>query len=77
LLDYISSGRKQSNVVYRATAQQWTNNEHKDGLEPGQATWKEHDTVVGRPANLSQVDELFLMLVRLQLNLKEQDLATT
>ena len=31
--------------------------------------------VVGRPAHLSQVDELFLMLVRLQLNLKEQDLA--
>jgi len=75
LLDYVSPGRKRSNVVYRATAQQWTNNEHKAGLEPGQATWREHNTVVGRPANLSQVDELFLMLVWLRLNLKEQDLA--
>ena len=44
-------------------------------MEPGQATWREHDTMVGRPASLSQVDELFLMLVRLRLNLKEQDLA--
>jgi len=60
LLDYISPGRKQSNGIYRATTQQWTNNEHKDGLEPGQATWREYDTVVGCTANLSQVDELFV-----------------
>ena len=75
LLDYVSPGRKWSNVVYRATAQQWTSNEHRDGLEPGQAAWREHGTVVGRPASLSQVDELFLMLVRLWLNLNEQDIA--
>ena len=75
LLDYVSPGRKRSNVVYRAAAQQWTSNEHRDGLEPGQAAWREYDTVVGRPASLSQVDELFLMLVRLRLNLKEQDIA--
>ena len=75
LLDYVSPGRKRSNVVYRATAQQWTKDESKDGLEPGQATWREYDTVVGLPASLSQVDELFLILVRLRLNLKEQDLA--
>ena len=31
--------------------------------------------MVEHPASLSQVDKLFLMLVRLQLNLKEQDLA--
>ena len=73
LLDYISPGRKWS--VYRATAQQWTSNEHRDGLEPGQAAWREHGTVVGRPASLSQVDELFLMLVWLRLNLNEQDIA--
>ena len=75
LLDYVSPGRKRSNVVYRATAQQWTNNECRDGLDPGQATWREYDSVIGRPASLSQVDELFLMLVRLRLNLKEQDIA--
>ena len=75
LLDYVSPGRKRSNVVYHAAAQQWTSNEHRDGLEPGQAAWREYDTVVGRPASLSQVDELFLMLVRLRHNLKEQDIA--
>ena len=52
----------------------WTSNEHRDGLEPHQAAWREYDTVVRHPASLSQVDELFLMLVRLQLNLKEQDI---
>ena len=51
-----------------------TSNEHRDGLEPHQAAWREYDTVVGRPASLSQVDELFLMLVQLRLNLKEQDI---
>ena len=75
LLDYVSPGRKRPNVVYRATAQQWMNDEIKDGLEPGEAAWRESDTVVGCPASLNQVDELFLMLVRLRLNLKEHDLA--
>ena len=75
LLDYVSPGRKRPNVVYCATAQQWMNDEIKDGLEPGEAAWRESDTVVGRPASLNQVDELFLMLVRLRLNLKEHDLA--
>ena len=75
LLDYVSPGRKRSNVVYRATAQQWMNDEIKDGLEPGEAAWRESDTVVGCPASLNQVDELFLMLVQLWLNLKEHDLA--
>ena len=28
LLDYASPGRKWSNVVYHATAQQWTSNKH-------------------------------------------------
>ena len=59
LLDYVSPGRKRSNVVYRATAQQWTSNEHRDGLEPGQAAWREYDTVVGHPASLSQVMNCF------------------
>ena len=74
LLDYVSPGRKRSNVVYHATAQQWRYDQ-KDSSEPGQAPWRDYDIAVGRPANLSQVDELFLMLVRLRLNLKEQDLA--
>jgi len=30
---------------------------------------------MGHPGNLSQADELFLMMVCLQLNLKEQDVA--
>ena len=38
-------GRKWSNVVYCATAQQWTNNEYKNGLGPSQAAWREHDTL--------------------------------
>ena len=47
--DYVSPGRKRSNVVYRATAQQWMNNKIKDGLEPGEAVWRESDTMIGRP----------------------------
>ena len=52
MLDYVSPGRKRSNVVYCATAQQWMNNEIKDGLEPGEAVWRESDTVIGHPASL-------------------------
>ena len=59
----MSPERKRSNAVYPAAAQQWTNNKCKDGLEPNQAGWREHDTVVGHPAHLSQVDEFFLTLV--------------
>ena len=73
LLDYVTPGRKRSNVVYRATPQQWTNNKYRDSLDPAQATWREYDSVMGHPASLSQVDELILMLVWLRLNLKEQD----
>ena len=64
---------KRSNVVYRATAKKWAG----DGNEahPGLADWRELEASVGRPANLSQANEFFLMLVRLRLNLKEYDLA--
>ena len=75
LATYVSPGRKWSNVVHHATAQQWRNNEYRDGLDPGQATWREYDSVLGHPASLSQVDELFLILVPLWLNPKEQDIA--
>ena len=46
-------------------------------MEPSQAKWRDHadSAAIGCPSALSQVDELFLMLVRLRLNLKEQDLA--
>ncbi|XP_065896038.1 uncharacterized protein [Dysidea avara] len=76
LLDYLSPGRKRSNIVYRGTAQQWTNDEQKE-MEPSQAKWRDHadSAAIGRPSALNQVDELFLMLVRLRLNLNEQDLA--
>ena len=71
LLEYLSPAGKQSNVVYKATAQKWI----KEGMEPGNAEWREGDSQVGRPATLSQEDEFFLMLVRLCLDLKEYDLA--
>jgi len=71
LLEYLSPDGKRSNVVYRATAQKWI----KEGMEPGDAEWREEDSQFGRPANLGQADELFLMLVRLRLDLKEYDLA--
>ena len=61
--------------MYCATAQEWTNNERKNGLELSQAQWRDHNTVAGCPVHLSQIDKLFLMLVWLQLNLNEQDLA--
>ena len=48
VLDYVSPGRKRSNIVYRATAQQWANDQER-GSEPGQATWRNYE---GRPANL-------------------------
>ena len=44
-------------------------------MEPGDAEWREGDSQVGCPANLGQADELFLMLVRLCLDLKEYHLA--
>ncbi|XP_065904132.1 uncharacterized protein [Dysidea avara] len=74
VLDYVSPGRKRSNIVYHATAQQWANDQER-GSEPCQATWRNYEVNAGHPANLSQIDELFLTLVRLRLNLKEQDLA--
>ena len=39
------------------------------------AEWRESDLQFGRPSTLSQADELFLMLVRLRLDLKVYDLA--
>ena len=73
LLEYLNPDGRRSNVVYRATAQKWAN--ECIGTEPGEAKWRESESQIGRPASLSQADELFLMLVRLHLNLKEYDLA--
>ena len=46
-------------------------------MEPCQAKWRDHadSAAIGHPSALSQADKLFLMLVRLQLNPKEQGLA--
>ena len=71
LLHYLSPERMRSNVVYRATAQNWVAKPD----DPANAPWRETSTSQGRPPKLSQVNELFLTLVRLRLNLKEQDLA--
>jgi len=58
-----------SNVVYNATAQNWV----REGLvaDPRNAEWRESDLKSGCPSNLSQADELFLML---SLGLKVYDL---
>ena len=73
LLEYLSPSGKRSNVVYNATAQNWM----KEGsaADSGNAEWRESDLQLGRPSSLSQADELFLMLVRLRLDLKIYDLA--
>ena len=47
----------------------------KGRSDPGNAEWRESDSQFGRPSNLSQADELFLMLVILHLDLKVYDLA--
>ena len=73
LLEYLSPEGKRSNVVYRATAKKWSDDGKE--AEPGKAEWRESEASIGRPANLSQANEFFLMLVRLRLNLKEHDLA--
>jgi len=75
MLEFVSPGRKRSNIVYRATAQQWVNDEESSQSEPGQASWRQYEVNAGHPASLSQAHELFLTLVWLRLNLKEQDLA--
>ena len=72
LLNYLSPDGMRSNVVYRATAQNWTTRQNSD---PASASWRDTDISTGRPPKLSQVNELFLTLVRLRLNLKEHDLA--
>ena len=76
ILDFASPDRKRSNLIYHATAQNWKST-HPSDLEPGSAAWRESDATVGpgRPGTLSQADELFLILVRLRLDLKEKDLA--
>ena len=64
LLDYVSAGRN-GPILFTVSLLNKTNNEFRDGLEPGQATCIEYNTVKGRSASLSQVDKLFLMPVRL------------
>ena len=56
-------------LVYNATAQNWV----KEGSDPGNVEWRESDSQFDCPSNLSQADELFLMLVRLRLDLKVYD----
>ena len=65
LFQYLNPDGKRSNVVYHATAQKRA---QRQNVDPGNAAQ-------GRPPNLSQINELFLTLVRLRLNLKEHDLA--
>ena len=72
LLKYLSPDGMRSNVVYRATAQNWATRHNSD---PASASWRDTEISTGRPPKLSQVNELFLTLVRLRLNLKEHDLA--
>jgi len=70
LLEYLSPSGKRSNIVYNATSQNWV----KEGstADPGTAEWRESDLQFGRRSDLSQGDELFLML---RLGLKVYDLA--
>ena len=72
LLKYLSPDGMRSNVVYRATAQNWATRHNSDLAS---ASWRDTEISTGRPLKLSQVNELFLTLVRLRLNLKEHDLA--
>ena len=74
LFEYLSPDGRRSNVVYRSTAQRWVS-DCPEGKQPGEAEWRDTELQVGRPGSLSQADELFLMLVRLRLGLKEYDLA--
>lgn len=67
LLEYLSPDG-------RATTQKWAS-DCAAVAEPREAKWRDLDSQIGRPASLSQADELFLMLVRLNLNLKEYDFA--
>lgn len=50
----------------------WAANQSAD---PANASWRETNVTQGRPPKLTQLNELFLTLVRLRLNLKEHDLA--
>ena len=74
VLEYLNPDGRHSNVVYQATAKKWTS-DCVVGTEPGEAKWRDIDSQVGQAVGFSQADELFLMLVRLHLNLKEYDLA--
>ena len=67
-LEYLSP------VVYRPTAQRWASSCGEE-MQPGEAEWRDSESQAGRPGSLSQAGELFLMLVRLHLGLKEYDLA--
>ena len=72
LFQYLNSEEIRSNVVYHATAQSWAANQSAD---PSNASWRETSVTQGRPAKLSKVNQLFLTLVHLRLNLKEHDLS--
>ena len=74
LFEYLSPGGKRSNVVYRTTALRWIS-DCAGGIQPGEAECRDSESQVGQPGSLSQADELFLVLVRLHLDLKEYDLA--
>ena len=75
-MEYLSSNAKRSNVVYRPTAHFQL---PRDGLvaveKKCRAEWRDSESQAGQPGSLSQADELFLMLVRLRLGLKEYVLA--
>ena len=72
LFQYLNPEGIRSNIVYCATAQSWAANQSTDSSN---ALWRETNVTQGRPPKLTQVNELFLTLVRLRLNLKEYDLA--
>ena len=72
LFQYLSTEGMRSNIVHRATAQNWAT---KQSSDPANASRKETIIFQGRPPKLSQVNELFLILVHLRLNLKEHDVA--
>ena len=72
LFKYLNPEGIHSNIVYRANAQSWAANQSTD---PANALRREMNVTQGRPPKLTQVNELFLTLVHLRLNLKEHDLA--
>ena len=74
LLNFLSPDGMRSNVVFRVTAQK-ASKATRQNSDPTSASWRDTDISSGCPPKLSQVNELFLTLVRLRLNLKEHDLS--